>query len=282
MVTEGAHIRLDLSGTAHQEEATGPEEAVFQLRGVSVSYDGRPALRDVTLDIPRNRITAIIGPSGCGKSTLIRCLNRMNDLIPGAEVRGQVLYHGQDLYDPAVDPVEVRRHIGMVFQKPNPFPKSVFENVAFGLRVQGIRDDLEGRVERALRRAALWDEVKDKLKESGLALSGGQQQRLCIARAIAVEPDTILMDEPCSALDPIATQKIEDLMVELKETYSIVIVTHNMQQAARVSDRTAFLTAEVDEAGNRFGVLVEYDETEKIFTNPSDPRTEDYVTGRFG
>ncbi len=282
MVTEGANIRLDVSGVARPHDEAGAEEAVFQLRGVSVSYDGVPAVRDVTLDIPRNRITALIGPSGCGKSTLLRCLNRMNDLIPGAEVRGEVLYHGQDLYDPAVDPVEVRRHIGMVFQKPNPFPKSVFDNVAFGLRVQGIKDDLEDRVERALRRAALWDEVKDKLRESGLALSGGQQQRLCIARAIAVEPDTILMDEPCSALDPIATQKIEDLMVELKETYSIVIVTHNMQQAARVSDRTAFITAEVGEDGRRVGVLVEYDETERIFTNPSDPRTEDYVTGRFG
>jgi phosphate transport system ATP-binding protein len=282
MVTEGAHIRLDISGAVHHGEEQAPQEPVFELRDVSVAYDGRLALRDVSLDIPRNRITAIIGPSGCGKSTLIRCLNRMNDLIPGAEVRGKILYHGQDLYDPAVDPVEVRRHIGMVFQKPNPFPKSVYENVAFGLRVNGMTDDLDGRVERALRRAALWDEVKDKLKESGLALSGGQQQRLCIARAIAVEPDTILMDEPCSALDPIATQRIEDLMVELKDTYSIVIVTHNMQQAARVSDRTAFLTAEVGEGGQRVGVLVEYDETEKIFTRPSDPRTEDYVTGRFG
>jgi phosphate transport system ATP-binding protein len=282
MVTEGAHMRLDISGMVHHGEEQAPQEPVFELRDVSVAYDGRLALRDVSLDIPRNRITAIIGPSGCGKSTLIRCLNRMNDLIPGAEVRGKILHHGQDLYDPAVDPVEVRRHIGMVFQKPNPFPKSVYENVAFGLRVNGMTDDLDGRVERALRRAALWDEVKDKLKESGLSLSGGQQQRLCIARAIAVEPDTILMDEPCSALDPIATQRIEDLMVELKDTYSIVIVTHNMQQAARVSDWTAFLTAEVDEGGNRVGVLVEYDETEVIFTRPSDPRTEDYVTGRFG
>ena len=282
MVTEGAHIRLDVSGAVHHGEPQAPREPVFELREVSVAYDGRLALRDVSLDVQRNRITAIIGPSGCGKSTLIRCLNRMNDLIPGAEVRGTILYHGQDLYDPAVDPVEVRRHIGMVFQKPNPFPKSVYENVAFGLRVNGMTDDLDGRVERALRRAALWDEVKDKLKESGLALSGGQQQRLCIARAIAVEPDTILMDEPCSALDPIATQRIEDLMVELKESYSIVIVTHNMQQAARVSDRTAFLTAEVGEEGQRVGVLVEEDETERIFTNPSDPRTEAYVTGRFG
>jgi phosphate transport system ATP-binding protein len=234
------------------------------------------------MDVPRNRITAIIGPSGCGKSTLIRALNRMNDLIPGARVEGKVLYHGQDLYEPAVDPVEVRRHIGMVFQKPNPFPKSIFENVAFGLRVHRMTDDLEGRVERALRRAALWDEVKDDLRKDAYELSGGQQQRLCIARAIAVEPDTILLDEPCSALDPIATAEIEDLMRELSESYSVVIVTHNMQQAARVSDVTAFITAEVDGEGRRTGVLVEYDRTDVIFTHPSDPRTEGYVTGRFG
>jgi phosphate transport system ATP-binding protein len=282
MVTEGTPIRVDVSGAVHHEEERVPQEPVFELRDVWVAYDGRLAVRDVTMDIPRNRITAIIGPSGCGKSTLIRCFNRMNDLIPGARVGGKILYHGQDLYDPAVDPVEVRRRIGMVFQKPNPFPKSVYENVAFGLRVNGMTDGLDERVEQALRKAALWDEVKDKLKESGLALSGGQQQRLCIARAIAVEPDTILMDEPCSALDPIATQKIEDLMIELKQSYSIVIVTHNMQQAARVSDRTAFITAEVGEEGQRVGVLVEYDDTGTIFTNPSDPRTEDYVTGRFG
>jgi phosphate transport system ATP-binding protein len=264
-------------------DVRGPvAEPVFELRGVSVSYDGRTAVRGVTMDVPRNRITAIIGPSGCGKSTLIRALNRMNDLIPGARVEGKVLYHGQDLYEPAVDPVEVRRHIGMVFQKPNPFPKSIFENVAFGLRVHRMTDDLEGRVERALRRAALWDEVKDDLRKDAYELSGGQQQRLCIARAIAVEPDTILLDEPCSALDPIATAEIEDLMRELSESYSVVIVTHNMQQAARVSDVTAFITAEVDGEGRRTGVLVEYDRTDVIFTHPSDPRTEGYVTGRFG
>ncbi|HSL67465.1 MAG TPA: phosphate ABC transporter ATP-binding protein, partial [Actinomycetota bacterium] len=225
----------------------------------------------------------IIGPSGSGKSTLIRVLNRMNDLIPSARVSGRVLYHEEDLYDPRVDPVEVRRRIGMVFQKPNPFPKSIYENVAFGLRVNGMTDDLDGRVERALGAAALWDEVKDDLKKNAYDLSGGQQQRLCIARALAVEPDTILMDEPASALDPIATARIEDLMFELKERYSIVIVTHNMQQAARVSDMTAFLTVEVADDGRiRTGVLAEYDRTEVIFTKPSDPRTEAYITGRFG
>ena len=282
MVTEETRIRVDLTDVSDRPEPDEAAGCVFELRDLAVSYDGKLAVRDVTLDVPKNRITAIIGPSGCGKSTLIRCLNRMNDLIPGAEVAGEVLYHGQDLYDPAVDPVEVRRRIGMVFQKPNPFPKSIYENVAFGLRVNGLKDGMDDRVERALHRAALWDEVKDKLKESALALSGGQQQRLCIARAVAVEPDTILMDEPCSALDPIATQRIEDLMIELKERYSIVIVTHNMQQAARVSDKTAFLTAEVGAEGQRMGVLVEYDQTEAIFTNPGDPRTEAYVTGRFG
>ncbi|HWO70011.1 MAG TPA: phosphate ABC transporter ATP-binding protein PstB [Actinomycetota bacterium] len=276
---EQVQVHVDV---ARPTRAEARPEPVFELRDVAVSYDGVPAVRGVTLDVPRNRITAIIGPSGSGKSTLLRALNRMNDLIPGARVEGEVRYHGQDLYDPAVDPVEVRRHIGMVFQKPNPFPKSVFENVAFGLRVHGMTDDLEGRVEAALRRAALWDEVKDGLRRNAYELSGGQQQRLCIARAIAVEPDTILMDEPCSALDPIATAQIEDLMRELSETYSVVIVTHNMQQAARVSDMTAFITAEVDEDGRRAGVLVEYDRTDVIFTHPSDPRTEDYITGRFG
>jgi phosphate transport system ATP-binding protein len=282
MVTDETRIRVDLTAVSDHHELDEPDESVFELRDVAVSYDGKLAVRGVTMDIPKHRITAIIGPSGCGKSTLIRCLNRMNDLIPGATVRGSALYHGQDLYDPAVDPVEVRRRIGMVFQKPNPFPKSIYENVAFGLRVNGMKDEMDHRVEQALRRAALWDEVKDKLKESGLALSGGQQQRLCIARAVAIEPDTILMDEPCSALDPIATQRIEDLMSELKESYSIVIVTHNMQQAARVSDWTAFLTAEVGAEGQRMGVLVEHDRTETVFTNPDDKRTEDYVTGRFG
>jgi phosphate transport system ATP-binding protein len=258
-------------------------EAVFELSNVTVSYDGIPAVADVSFDVYRNHITALIGPSGCGKSTLIRCLNRMNDLIPAASVDGTVLYHGQDLYGRQVDPVEVRKRIGMVFQKPNPFPKSIFDNVAFGPRVLGMKDDLHARVERALRRAALWDEVKDRLDASAYGVSGGQQQRLCIARCLAVDPDVILMDEPCSALDPISTGKIEDLMRELKQDYSIVIVTHNMQQAARMSDRTAFLMVELDGSEkHRTGRVVEYDETEKIFTNPSDRRTEDYVTGKVG
>ena len=265
------------------EEHVELSETVFRLDNVSVSYGAVEAVRGVTLNVPAHRITAIIGPSGCGKSTLIRTLNRMNDLVPGATLSGKVLYHGQDLYDPSVDPVEVRRRIGMVFQKPNPFPKSIYENVAFGLRVNGLKEDIDDRVERALKAAALWDEVKSDVRRSAYDLSGGQQQRLCIARAIAVEPDTILMDEPCSALDPIATARIEDLMHELRERYSIVIVTHNMQQAARVSEMTAFLTAEVSEDGERRnGVLVEYSPTEAIFTRPTDPRTEAYITGRFG
>jgi phosphate transport system ATP-binding protein len=240
-------------------------------------------VRDLTLPIYRNEITALIGPSGCGKTTFLRCLNRMNDLIVSARVEGTLLYHGVDLYHSDVDPVEVRRRIGMVFQKPNPFPKSIYDNIAFGPKIAGFKGNMDELVEESLRRAALWDEVKDKLKESGLALSGGQQQRLCIARAIATRPDVILMDEPCSALDPIATQRIEDLMQELLTDYTIVIVTHNMQQAARVSDRTAFFTVEVvEESGHRTGTIVEYDQTETIFTNPNDPRTEDYVTGRFG
>jgi phosphate transport system ATP-binding protein len=258
-------------------------ETVFDLRDVSVFYDSFRAVRDVTLPIYLNQITALIGPSGCGKTTFLRCMNRMNDLIEGARIEGQVLYHGVDLYAPEVDAVEVRRHIGMVFQKPNPFPKSVYDNVAFGPKIAGYKGSMDDLVEESLRRAALWDEVKDKLKGSGMALSGGQQQRLCIARAIATTPDVILMDEPCSALDPIATQRIEDLMQELVSDYSIVIVTHNMQQAARVSDRTAFFTVEVDEqTGQRTGTVVEYDRTQTIFTNPSDERTEAYVTGRFG
>jgi phosphate transport system ATP-binding protein len=257
-------------------------EQVFQLEGLTVRYSGKPAVRDVTMEIPKNEITALIGPSGCGKSTLIRCLNRMNDLIPTATVEGHCYYHGQDLYGPEVDPVQVRKLIGMVFQKPNPFPKSIFDNVAFGPRVLGM-EDVKERVERALGGAALWDEVKDRLDDNAYGLSGGQQQRLCIARAIAVDPDVILMDEPCSALDPISTGRIEDLMLDLKERYSIVIVTHNMQQAARVSDRTAFLIVELDaQEDNRWGQLVEYDLTEKIFTNPADQRTEDYVTGKVG
>ncbi|HVM40401.1 MAG TPA: phosphate ABC transporter ATP-binding protein PstB [Acidimicrobiia bacterium] len=261
----------------------GPSRSVFSLRDVAVSYGTAPAVEGVSLEIGAKEITAIIGPSGCGKSTLLRCLNRMNDLILGAKVTGSVEYHGIDLYGSAVDPVEVRRRIGMVFQKPNPFPKSIYDNVAFGPRILGRKQNLDDTVEQALRRAALWDEVKDKLRQSALALSGGQQQRLCIARSLAVEPDVLLMDEPCSALDPIATARIEDLMADLKGDVAIVIVTHNMQQAARVSDRTAFLTAEVDEeAGTRVGRLVEYDRTEVLFTRPSDERTEGYITGRFG
>jgi phosphate transport system ATP-binding protein len=258
-------------------------ERVFSVADLGVSYSGKPALEEVTLDVYENTVTAFIGPSGCGKSTFIRCFNRMNDLIPGAKVEGSVLYHGADLYGRDVDPVDVRRRIGMVFQKPNPFPKSIYDNVAFGPRVLGLKGDLDARVEKALHDAALWDEVKDRLKDGALGLSGGQQQRLCIARALAVEPDVILMDEPASALDPISTTRIEDLMHELKREYTIVIVTHNMQQAARVADMTAFFSVVVDEAGSaRRGVLVEYDTTAKIFTTPSDRRTEDYVTGRFG
>jgi phosphate transport system ATP-binding protein len=260
-----------------------PLELVFGVRNLSVSYGDKVAIRDITIDIAARTITAIIGPSGCGKSTFIRCLNRMNDLITSASITGGVFYHGHDLYTEDVDPVEVRRRIGMVFQRPNPFPKSIFENVAFGLKINGMKDDLGGRVEHALKRAALWDEVRGDLKKNAFELSGGQQQRLCIARAIAVEPDTILMDEPASSLDPIATGKIEDLIQELKQDYSIVIVTHNMQQAARVSDMTAFFTTDVDEVqDHRTGILIEYDKTEAIFTNPSDERTENYVTGRFG
>ncbi|HYY64807.1 MAG TPA: phosphate ABC transporter ATP-binding protein PstB [Gaiellaceae bacterium] len=256
-------------------------EAVFETRDLTISYGKSPAVVGVNMAMYRNLVTAIIGPSGCGKSTFLRSLNRMNDLVPSAKVEGEVLYHGQDIYANGVDPVEVRRRIGMVFQKPNPFPKSIYDNVAWGLRVLGMKDDLDGRVERALTQAALWDEVKDRLKKGALGLSGGQQQRLCLARAIAVEPDVVLLDEPASALDPIATSKIEDLMHELKNEYTLVIVTHNMQQAARVADMTAFFTLERTETGGH-GVLVEYDETPKIFTQPADKRTEGYVTGRFG
>jgi phosphate transport system ATP-binding protein len=256
-----------------------PREPIFHLEDVTVSYGEKPAVRDVSFDIATKEITALIGPSGCGKSTLIRCLNRMNDLIPSARVEGKVLYHRQDLYAPEVDAVEVRKRIGMVFQKPNPFPKSIYDNIAFGPRVLGMNGDMDEIVERALVHAAVWDEVKDRLKSNAFGMSGGQQQRLCIARALAVEPDVILMDEPCSALDPISTGKIEDLMMGLREQYSIVIVTHNMQQAARVSDRTAFFTVDPED---RVGRLVEYDDTETVFTNPSDERTEAYVTGKVG
>jgi phosphate transport system ATP-binding protein len=262
--------------------APGLADAVFEVADLSVYYGDYEAVRDVTMTIGRRQITAMIGPSGCGKSTVLRCFNRMNDLIPGARVAGKITYHGEDLYADDVDSIEVRRRIGMVFQKPNPFPKSIYDNVAYGPRVNGVRKGLDEVVEQALRQAALWDEVKDKLKESGLSLSGGQQQRLCIARTIAIKPEVILMDEPCSALDPIATAKIEDLMHGLAEEYTIIIVTHNMQQAARVSDRTAFFTADVDDKGVRHGRLVEYDLTGQIFTTPSDRRTEAYITGRFG
>ncbi|MFI0419584.1 phosphate ABC transporter ATP-binding protein PstB [Spongiactinospora sp. 9N601] len=257
-------------------------DPVFNVSGLSVFYGDYEAVRGVDMVIGNREITAMIGPSGCGKSTVLRCFNRMNDLIPGARAAGKITYHGEDLYGDHVDPIEVRRRIGMVFQKPNPFPKSIYDNIAYGPRVNGKKKGMDGIVEEALTKAALWDEVKDKLKQNALSLSGGQQQRLCIARAIAVRPEVILMDEPCSALDPIATTKIEDLMQELSRDYTIVIVTHNMQQAARVSDRTAFFTAEVDDSGVRHGRLVEYDETSRIFTNPSDKRTEDYITGRFG
>jgi phosphate transport system ATP-binding protein len=268
---------------APDETPERAREIVFQLSGVEVRYSGITAVQDVNVDIAANEITAFIGPSGCGKTTVLRSLNRMHDITPGAEVLGKVTYHGEDLYASKVDPAEVRRRIGMVFQKPNPFPKSVYDNVAYGPRINGTkRSEIGDIVEKALTQAALWDEVRSKLRTSALALSGGQQQRLCIARCLAVAPDVILMDEPCSALDPIATARIEDLMDDLKNLYTIVIVTHNMQQAARVSDRTAFFTAEVDDAGHRRGKLIEYDVTETIFTTPSDPRTEGYITGRFG
>jgi phosphate transport system ATP-binding protein len=258
-------------------------EVVFDVRDLTVAYSGRPALAGVSLEIYKNYVTAFIGPSGCGKSTFIRCFNRMNDLIPTATVDGTILYHEQDLYGRHVDPVEVRKLIGMVFQKPNPFPKSIYDNVAFGPRALGWKKGLDDRVEHALKQAALWDEVRRRLKDSALGLSGGQQQRLCIARALATEPEVLLMDEPASALDPISTTRIEDLMHELKQQYTIVIVTHNMQQAARVADMTAFFSVDVkEEDDRRTGILVEYDMTSKIFTTPSDPRTEDYVTGRFG
>ena len=258
-------------------------DAVFDIEDLRVFYGGYQAVRGVTLPIGLREITALIGPSGCGKSTVLRCFNRMNDLIPGARVEGKISFHDEDLYADHVDPIEVRRRIGMVFQKPNPFPKSIYDNIAYGPRVNDMKvSNMDDLVEEALTGAAIWDEVKDKLKSNALALSGGQQQRICIARTIAVKPEVILMDEPCSALDPIATSKIEDLMQELAKEFTIVIVTHNMQQAARVSDRTAFFTADVDESGERHGRLVEFDVTSKIFTRPEDKRTEDYITGRFG
>jgi phosphate transport system ATP-binding protein len=282
------HPRIDVSaGLGAHDNAPGvapdQREYVFELDDVRVSYGGKPAVDGISMGVPRHEITAMIGPSGCGKSTLLRCLNRMNDLIPGAEVSGRVSYHGADLYAPSVDSVEVRKRIGMVFQKPNPFPKSIYDNVAFGPKVLGMKGDMDEIVETALRRAALWEEVKDRLKMNAFGMSGGQQQRLCIARALAVEPDVILMDEPCSALDPISTGRIEDLMIDLKERYSIVIVTHNMQQAARVSDTTAFFIVDLSAGEDqRIGRLVEHGPTQKIFTTPDDRRTEDYVTGKVG
>jgi phosphate transport system ATP-binding protein len=280
-------LTVNITGVSQHRDAgqaqpvAGP--TVLDLRDVSVFYGNYEAVRGTSMSIAKNQITAMIGPSGCGKSTVLRALNRMNDLIPGCRLGGKVTFHGTDLYASDVDPIQVRRRIGMVFQKPNPFPKSIYDNVAYGLRINKIKGNMDDMVEQALRGAALWDEVKDKLKQNAYSLSGGQQQRLCIARAIAVEPDVILMDEPCSALDPISTGRIEDLMLELKQNYSIVIVTHNMQQAARVSDMTAFFTVDLDEGEkHRTGRVIEYDETEKIFTNPSDSRTEAYVTGKVG
>ena len=274
----------DVHNSADRPLPPYPVAPVMEARDLNVFYGDFHAVHDVNLAYGRNEITAMIGPSGCGKSTVLRCLNRMNDLVAGARVEGQVLYHDQDIYTKAVDPIAVRTHIGMVFQKPNPFPKSIYDNIAYGPRVTGMKvDSMDELVEKALRDAALWDEVKDKLKQSAFGLSGGQQQRLCIARTIATRPDVILMDEPCASLDPIATARVEDLMVELREDYTIVVVTHNMQQAARVSDRTAFFTARPDETtGNRTGLLVEFDLTTKIFSNPGDQRTEDYISGRFG
>jgi phosphate transport system ATP-binding protein len=286
----GGDLPAEAKVTQHAPDAVaqpadGKEKAepIFDARDVHVYYGPNKAIRDVTMKLRQNEITALIGPSGCGKSTFIRCLNRMNDLIPGALVEGEIVYHDQNLYDQKVDPVQVRKLIGMVFQKPNPFPKSIYDNIAFGPRVVGMKGDMDEIVESALQRAALWDETKDRLKTNAFGMSGGQQQRLCIARALATQPDVLLMDEPCSALDPISTGRIEDLMLELKERISIVIVTHNMQQAARVSDMTAFFTVELDkEAKRRTGHVVEFAPTDKLFTNPDDKRTEDYVTGKFG
>jgi phosphate transport system ATP-binding protein len=276
--------RLDITRSPKDVPLTDTEDVpVFEVNDLSVYYGTFRAIRNVNMTVCERQITSFIGPSGCGKTTLLRCFNRMNDLVEIARVEGSILYHGIDLYHPEVNAVEVRRRVGMVFQKPNPFPKSIYDNITFGPKIAGIKGDMDEIVERSLKRAALWDEVKDRLKDSAMGLSGGQQQRLCIARALAVDPEVILMDEPCSALDPIATGRIEDLMEEIKHDYSIIIVTHNMQQAARVSDMCAFFTAEVNETSDtRTGILVEYDKTEKMFSNPSDERTENYVTGRFG
>ncbi len=272
-----------MTATSSSPQSTAKSGICMSLENVSISYGSFEAVRNVYMEIPKGQVTAFIGPSGCGKSTVLRGLNRMNDLIEGCSLKGRVVFEGHDLYAPNVDPVEVRRRIGMVFQRPNPFPKSIYENIAFGARINGYRGDMDELVERSLRKAAIWDETKDKLKESGYSLSGGQQQRLCIARAISVEPEVILMDEPCSALDPISTLKIEEMMHELKKNYTIVIVTHNMQQAVRVSDQTAFFNAEAVEGGSgKIGYLVEFNQTEEIFNSPKEQSTLDYVSGRFG
>ena len=284
-MTERLHTMHDPAEQPESHTLAPVRKLVFEVKDLSVSYGAFTAVRDVNLDIREHEITAFIGPSGCGKSTVLRCFNRMNDTIKGARVHGSVQYHDIDLYGPTISATQVRRHVGMVFQKPNPFPKSIYDNVAYGPRLGGLKNkaELDELVETSLRGAALWDEVKDRLKSSALGLSGGQQQRLCIGRALAVKPDVILMDEPCSALDPIATARIEDLMQEIKQQYTIIIVTHNMQQAARVSDRTAFFTTEVNtESDRRTGVLVEFGRTKKMFSQPVDERTEQYVTGRFG
>ena len=283
MVLDRPRPRIEMTTTARQaEDERTDQPIVIRVEDLSVYYGDFRAVANISLPIRRNEITALIGPSGCGKSTVLRCFNRMNDLIEGARVEGLVEYHGVDLYSDDVDPVEVRRRVGMVFQKPNPFPKSIYDNISFGPKIARYKGNMDDLVEESLRKAALWDEVKDKLDESGMALSGGQQQRLCIARAIATSPDVVLMDEPCSALDPIATLKIEELMLELKDEYSIIIVTHNMQQAARVSDRTAFFNVKLNERGQRTGYLVEFSPTEELFTAPREKDTEDYITGRFG
>ena len=271
-----------MTTTTYSPENLVTDKAVLRAKTISVYYGSTLAVRGVSLDIPENQVIAFIGPSGCGKSTVFRCFNRMNDLIPSARMEGQITFHGRDIYDKQVDPVQLRSRIGMVFQKPNPFPKSIYENIAFGARINGYQGNMDDLVESSLQKAALWDEVKDKLKDSGLALSGGQQQRLCIARAIAIAPEVILMDEPCSALDPISTLKVEELIHELKEQYTIIIVTHNMQQASRVSDLTAFYNAEATEEGGKMGYLVEYNRTEEIFQNPVQKSTQEYVSGRFG
>lgn len=275
-------MRPPFPGTPDSSKKSAKLTVELETQAVSVYYGSHLAVKQVSLKIPKNHITAFIGPSGCGKSTLLRCFNRMNDLIPGARVEGSVIFHGKNIYDPDVDPAEVRRRVGLVFQKPNPFPKSIYDNIAFGPRVNGYQGDLDELVERTLRQAVLWDEVKDKLKMSGLSLSGGQQQRLCIARTLAIQPEVILMDEPCASLDPISTLRIEELLKELGRRYTIIIVTHNMQQAARVSDFTAFFNTEVDEEGFRYGRLVEFNRTEKIFNSPAHRETEEYVSGRFG